>query len=358
MNHCPPRWLERTVRWLVPPASREHVLGDLSERYRSVGQYLGDALDALPGLIASEVQRSAELPRFALAAFGFGFIAILNISPARWLTAIPPVLLALAILVLRDVYRSRAASSCLAAVLRQGALDVLLVTFAVVISQAVAAVWARDWLLPSGALLSGVALFAVLLLLLKLQSPQGVIRPPAIAGAVSAAEVLMEARGFEAVCRRAIRIKQGAAFLAAAASLFLLGTSQMQLRGTAGAISTAGAALSAAGALLVAWRLSSQAQRRMPRADGGGGFAQSLALYRHTLEQHRQARARLLWHALPLVLGYAALVLGGALQRPAQWAVLERACGTLLVLGLLLAWVDQVTQVRLQRRIAQLSLLE
>jgi hypothetical protein len=30
---CPPKVIERVVQLLMPPASREHVLGDLSERY-------------------------------------------------------------------------------------------------------------------------------------------------------------------------------------------------------------------------------------------------------------------------------------------------------------------------------------
>jgi hypothetical protein len=43
----PPENLEKIVRWLVPAASREHVLGDLNERYRSPGKYLVDALCVL-----------------------------------------------------------------------------------------------------------------------------------------------------------------------------------------------------------------------------------------------------------------------------------------------------------------------
>ena len=38
MNRRPPAVLERLVSWLVPSGSREHVLGDFSEMYRSPAQ--------------------------------------------------------------------------------------------------------------------------------------------------------------------------------------------------------------------------------------------------------------------------------------------------------------------------------
>ena len=44
----PPVVIENIVRLLVPPASREHVMGDLRERYRSPRQYLLDVFQGLP----------------------------------------------------------------------------------------------------------------------------------------------------------------------------------------------------------------------------------------------------------------------------------------------------------------------
>jgi hypothetical protein len=44
MEAGPPKVIEAVVRTLVPPASREHVLGDLRERYVSPGRYVIDAL--------------------------------------------------------------------------------------------------------------------------------------------------------------------------------------------------------------------------------------------------------------------------------------------------------------------------
>jgi len=43
MRCRPPAFLERLVGRLMPASVREHVLGDLSERYRSTSQYIVDA---------------------------------------------------------------------------------------------------------------------------------------------------------------------------------------------------------------------------------------------------------------------------------------------------------------------------
>ena len=48
METRPPALMTRLVRALIPPASREHVLGDLNERYVSPRQYVFEALRALP----------------------------------------------------------------------------------------------------------------------------------------------------------------------------------------------------------------------------------------------------------------------------------------------------------------------
>lgn len=55
-----PNWLETLAGILIPPACREEVLGDLHERYRSPGQYLGDLLSTAPFLILSRIRRNAD----------------------------------------------------------------------------------------------------------------------------------------------------------------------------------------------------------------------------------------------------------------------------------------------------------
>jgi hypothetical protein len=62
----PPKLLENLVRILLPPASREHVLGDLQERYTSPPSYLTDALSVLGPVIISRIRRTTDLQVFLM----------------------------------------------------------------------------------------------------------------------------------------------------------------------------------------------------------------------------------------------------------------------------------------------------
>ena len=63
----PPRWVEALLRWLLPPQSRENVLGDLYERWRAADpaqaarQYWRDALRTAPYVIWSQLWRTFDL---------------------------------------------------------------------------------------------------------------------------------------------------------------------------------------------------------------------------------------------------------------------------------------------------------
>jgi len=62
------------IRLLIPPACREHVLGDLWERYTSPRQYVVDALRTLPFVIWSQIRRTSDpllLAMQVLPAFVF-----------------------------------------------------------------------------------------------------------------------------------------------------------------------------------------------------------------------------------------------------------------------------------------------
>ena len=58
MHSAPPKAVEKIVGLLIPPASREEVLGDLFERYTSSGQYILEALLVVPMVIASRIRRN------------------------------------------------------------------------------------------------------------------------------------------------------------------------------------------------------------------------------------------------------------------------------------------------------------
>jgi hypothetical protein len=67
MNRQPPAFLERLAARLLPRASREHVLGDLSERYTSPARYIIDAGRTIPFVVGSQLRRLAPYAA-ALAA--------------------------------------------------------------------------------------------------------------------------------------------------------------------------------------------------------------------------------------------------------------------------------------------------
>ena len=69
MRPGPPRMLEAMVGLLIPPACREHVLGDLHERYQSPRQYVADAMFTVPSVVRSRIRRTTDPQVLAMEAF-------------------------------------------------------------------------------------------------------------------------------------------------------------------------------------------------------------------------------------------------------------------------------------------------
>jgi hypothetical protein len=96
--------IEGVVRLLTPPACREHVLGDLWERYRSPGQYLKDATLTLPFVIVSRIRRTSSAPLLAFQA-----LSVFATFAGPWMIPIPMAVSAMAaavaILAIRQAYR-------------------------------------------------------------------------------------------------------------------------------------------------------------------------------------------------------------------------------------------------------------
>ncbi len=104
---CPPKVIESVVQLLMPPASREHVLGDLSERYVSPKQYLVDALRTLPFVVVSRVRRTSNPPLDTAAVAMLCFWAVIWGSGEHvWLAAGIPAFVAISVLILRAAYRA------------------------------------------------------------------------------------------------------------------------------------------------------------------------------------------------------------------------------------------------------------
>jgi hypothetical protein len=56
----PPQIVEDAVAWLLPPACREEVLGDLCEQYVNAARYAMNMLTVAPRVILSQIQRNTD----------------------------------------------------------------------------------------------------------------------------------------------------------------------------------------------------------------------------------------------------------------------------------------------------------
>jgi hypothetical protein len=84
----PPRLLEHVVALALPRAFREHVLGDLNERYLSPLSYLKDAASAVPAAMLGQIRRVTPAP-YLLLEFALIYASIL--IAAFWTRGMGPV---------------------------------------------------------------------------------------------------------------------------------------------------------------------------------------------------------------------------------------------------------------------------
>ena len=78
----PPVLIDAVARALIPPACREHVIGDLWERYRSPWQFVLDAAGTIPFVVASQIRRTSTLAGVVIHAFVL-FVSLGTSSQAR-----------------------------------------------------------------------------------------------------------------------------------------------------------------------------------------------------------------------------------------------------------------------------------
>lgn len=113
MQAVPPKAAERLMGFLIPPASREEVLGDLHERYRCRRQYIRDVVFTVPLVIASRIRRTVD----PLVLLMEAFILYTSFLAAAWykdrtflngqwglLRLAIPAAIALVVLMLDDAY--------------------------------------------------------------------------------------------------------------------------------------------------------------------------------------------------------------------------------------------------------------
>ena len=79
MTSRPPAVIESAVGVFVPPLAREHLLGDLAERYTSPGRYLHDALSTVPAVVVSQIRRTSFFPLWPMIGLGLAY----RVRPGR-----------------------------------------------------------------------------------------------------------------------------------------------------------------------------------------------------------------------------------------------------------------------------------
>jgi hypothetical protein len=110
MSIAPPGFLVTIMNRIIPPASREAVLGDLWEEYRSPAQFVKQGLTVLPFLMLSQLRRRSSWPILGLQAFILfaclrGFLST-ETMPPPWMRASLPTLFTFLALAWHDTYRA------------------------------------------------------------------------------------------------------------------------------------------------------------------------------------------------------------------------------------------------------------
>ena len=137
----PPVLIDAVVRALIPPACREHVIGDLWERYRSPWQFVLDAAGTIPFVVASQIRRTSTLAGVVIHAFVL-FVS-LGASSKRPVAAVAALGGAMLGFVLRDAYKRGISVS-----VRQVAVDLVFGASGLIASQAIVALALPRQLLP------------------------------------------------------------------------------------------------------------------------------------------------------------------------------------------------------------------
>lgn len=345
----PPIVIEQVVRPLVPPAAREEVLGDLSERYRSPIAYIADALATVPFVIASQIRRSSSLPVLGLQAFilfaCLGGFAAAQGDPPMWLRAGIPAAAASLGLVLRDAYRTTdrpdigraivdglTAAACVA--LTHGAIYVLQGAFKPVLS----------WMLPGPLLMLGI--LAPLMLCLLRFGVDGDDRT-APAGGMTCADLANAYARFQRRTRRrnVAELVIGIACMAFAS--FYLWRFQP-------AVAPFGWAMMIGHGIAMICIATMGWVRDMPRQPASGPL---LSQYQRELSRLRHIRQYLWWwYLVPMFVGITTNLIAPGISASDATRILAGG-GACLLLGLCIAGLNHDRGRRVQEKIDGLEQL-
>jgi len=295
----PPVLIDAVVRTLVPPVCREHVVGDLWERYRSPWQFVLDAARTIPFVLASQIRRTSTAASVVIHVF----LLFTSLGPGarRLWPAVVAVSGALLAFVLRDAYRRGVSIS-----VKQVSVDVLFGAAGLIASQAIVALVSPGLLLPLPAYSIGLAGFGVLFLL-RLQNPNlGSVPRQALTHVPATRESLVgEIRLFERMSRRGYRIE-------ALVGVALAGFFIVPMVNAPNVVLRIGWALGAAYALYVAVVVTKLQSPPMP---DGLELGAALAHYLDALERRRhQIETLWRWYLMPIVPGMSFIVAGATIE--------------------------------------------
>jgi hypothetical protein len=344
MEARPPALIDAIVRLLIPPACREHVLGDLWERYSSPLGYAIDALRTIPFVIASQVRRTWMPPLLGMQAvmlfvFYGGLLKQRGEAGAPlWLCAAIPVAAAIFAIIARDVYASRKPHRFLDA-----ALSAAAAVSGALLTQGILALTYSAALLSSRNALIGTCVGFAIVCLSRNTVPRGgaCAKPVWVIGSTASLdELVREVRQFD----RRIRYRNRQEL---AASVFILATFSFFFWRTTDPLARVGVGLVMAGTLSIAYRIL----RRGGAAPvpGTPSFIALRDFYRVKLERQRDlCRTVRWWYVLPLIPGMTLLT----------FASEPKVLGLFLVVGILSIKLNDRAVGSLQRTIDSVATLE
>ncbi|HYW44717.1 MAG TPA: hypothetical protein VE959_17780 [Bryobacteraceae bacterium] len=186
MGAPPHRIAEAVVGFLLPPACREEVLGDLHERSAGTVRYLAEALGVVPLVIVSRVRRTLD-PQVTLMEAFVLYLSFTGAAEYRdralvsgsWgLTRLAiPAAVALLALKLYDAYAKPGKRGPLA-----GAVETAFALGTACLSQAILQLGSRDLALPLWVTFRGAGISLLLLTLVRVLFPPLQDRPVGAAG--------------------------------------------------------------------------------------------------------------------------------------------------------------------------------
>ncbi len=337
--------MERLVRVLTPPESREYVLGDLRERYISPLRYLRDAVSALSSAIGTRLRRTTHPIGIIVSAGFYWFGVFYGNMQSHWIVAAIPAAAAIFAGVVRDVYRVLPGRQPLSAV-----LDVAVFVGSALLSQAIVALVAPEYLLKLPALVLGLPIGSVLVFLLRWQA-SSLVPDPKLANArqITLQDLMREVRSFETLARRGVRMEIGACFVVIAAFTTYAWLAPDML-------TRLGHALIASAAVFIAWWM--RGWLRDVRVPDGLSFEETVRIQRERLAIGKRVyQTAIWWYVLPLSLGPILLIIRSVLGEPDPWPTLFARLALLAASACVLQCLQRLFASGMQKRMDQLALV-